>query len=120
MPDFRRDRLTWVAYGVLAWFAYLQATPGLVIVYLRDELDLSKAVGGLNVVAFAAAPWVQDVSAQVITHPVDIPISRAQQPLHSVRRHRAGLLGPGGPRLGQLQLPRADAGTARHPGPPAP
>ena len=37
--EFRRDRLTWIAYVVLAWFAYLQAAPGLVIVHLRDELD---------------------------------------------------------------------------------
>ena len=34
----RRDRLTWVLYVLLAWFAFLQAAPGLVIVYLRDEL----------------------------------------------------------------------------------
>ena len=27
--EFSRDRLTWVAYGLLAWFAYLQAAPGL-------------------------------------------------------------------------------------------
>jgi predicted MFS family arabinose efflux permease len=52
--EFRRDRLTWIAYVVLAWFAYLQAAPGLVIVHLRDELDLSYATGGLHVGAFAA------------------------------------------------------------------
>ena len=51
---FRRDRLTWIAYLLLAWFAYLQAAPGLVIVYLRDELDLSYSTGGLHVAAFAA------------------------------------------------------------------
>ena len=51
---FRRDRLTWVAYVVLAWFAYLQAAPGLVIAHLRDELDLSYSTGGLHVAAFAA------------------------------------------------------------------
>jgi hypothetical protein len=34
--EFRRDRLTWVAYALLAWFAYLQAAPGLVIAHLRD------------------------------------------------------------------------------------
>jgi MFS family permease len=51
---FRRDRLTWIAYVVLAWFAYLQAAPGLVIVHLRDELDLSYSTGGLHVAAFAA------------------------------------------------------------------
>jgi hypothetical protein len=39
--EFRRDRLTWIAYALLAWFAYLQAAPGLVVGHLRDELDLS-------------------------------------------------------------------------------
>src|ERR687894_1831703 len=52
--EFRRDRLTWIAYVVLAWFAYLQAAPGLVIVHLRDELDLSYSTGGLHIAAFAA------------------------------------------------------------------
>jgi MFS family permease len=58
---FRRDRLTWIAYVVLAWFAYLQAAPGLVIVHLRDELDLSYATGGLHVAAFAAGSTVAGV-----------------------------------------------------------
>src|SRR5919112_885798 len=51
---FGRDRLTWIAYVMLAWFAYLQAAPGLVMVHLRDELDLSYSTGGLHVAAFAA------------------------------------------------------------------
>src|SRR5215217_9151762 len=50
---FRRDRLTWIAYLLLAWFAYLQAAPGLVIAHLRDELDLSYSTGGLHIAAFA-------------------------------------------------------------------
>ena len=58
---FRRDRLTWVAYVVLAWFAYLQAAPGLVIVHLREELDLSYSMGGLHVGAFAAGSTVAGV-----------------------------------------------------------
>ncbi len=60
---FRRDRLTWVAYVMLAWFAYLQAAPGLVIGYLRDELDLSYSTGGLHVAAFAAGSLVAGVVA---------------------------------------------------------
>jgi MFS family permease len=56
--EFRRDRLTWVAYLMLAWFAYLQAAPGLVIVHLRDELDLSYSTGGLHVAAFAAGSLI--------------------------------------------------------------
>jgi MFS family permease len=56
--EFRRDRLTWVAYALLAWFAYLQAAPGLVVGHLRDELHLSYATGGLHVAAFAAGSLV--------------------------------------------------------------
>jgi MFS family permease len=58
---FRRDRLTWVAYLVLAWFAYLQAAPALVIGHLRDELDLSYSTGGLHVAAFAAGSLLAGV-----------------------------------------------------------
>ena len=58
---FRRDRLTWVAYVVLAWFAYLQAAPALIIVHLRDELDLSYSTGGLHIAAFAAGSTVAGV-----------------------------------------------------------
>src|SRR4051794_8683686 len=56
--EFRRDRLTWVAYVVLAWFAYLQAAPGLVIAHLRDELHLSYSAGGLHVAAFAVGSLI--------------------------------------------------------------
>jgi MFS family permease len=63
---FRRDRLTWIAYLMVAWFAYLQAAPGLVIVHLRDELDLSYSTGGLHVAAFAAGSMVAGlISAQL-------------------------------------------------------
>jgi MFS family permease len=58
LSDFRRDRLTWVVYGMLAWFAYLQAAPGLVVVHLRAEFGLSYAVGGMHVAAFAAGSMV--------------------------------------------------------------
>ena len=59
--EFRRDRLTWVAYLMLAWFAYLQAAPGLVVPHLRDELGLSYSAGGLHVAAFAAGSLVAGV-----------------------------------------------------------
>ena len=52
--EFQRDRLTWLAYALLAWFAYLQAAPGLVVPHLRDELDIGYTIGGLHVAAFAA------------------------------------------------------------------
>ena len=52
--EFRRDRLTWIAYALNAWFAYLQAAPGLVIGHLRDEHDLRYTTAGLHVAAFEA------------------------------------------------------------------
>ncbi len=54
MPTFVRDSLTRVGYVMIAWFAYLQASPGLVVPHLRDELGLSYLVGGLHVAAFSA------------------------------------------------------------------
>ncbi|CAI9419076.1 MFS transporter [Nocardioides sp. T2.26MG-1] len=67
MPQvFVRDRLTWVMYLVLGWFAYLQAAPGLVVPHLREELGLSYSTGGLHVAAFAAGSMLGGlVSAQV-------------------------------------------------------
>jgi fucose permease len=54
MPVFVRDPLTRVGYVMIAWFAYLQASPGLVVPHLRDELGIGYLVGGLHVAAFAA------------------------------------------------------------------
>ena len=68
MAEFRRDRLTWIAYVMLAWFAYLQAAPGLVIAHLRDELDLSYSTGGLHVTAFAAGSIVAGVISARLEH----------------------------------------------------
>ncbi len=62
-PSFQRDRLTWVAYLMLAWFAYLQAAPGLVVPHLRDELGLSYSVGGLHIAAFAAGSLVAGLAS---------------------------------------------------------
>ena len=61
--EFRRDRLTWVAYGLLAWFAFLQAAPGLIVPHLRDELDLSYSIGGLHVASFAAGSVIAGLVA---------------------------------------------------------
>jgi MFS family permease len=63
VAEFRRDRLTWVAYVLLAWFAYLQAAPGLVVAHLREELDLNYSTGGLVVAAFAAGSMVAGVTS---------------------------------------------------------
>ena len=61
--SFHRDRLTWLAYALLAWFAYLQAAPGLVVPYLRDELDIGYTTGGLHVAAFATGSMLAGLTA---------------------------------------------------------
>ncbi len=53
VPRFARDRFTWLAYLMLAYFAYQQATLGPLMPFLRDELHLSYTVGGLHLSAFA-------------------------------------------------------------------
>ena len=70
--EFRRDRLTWIAYALNAWFAYLQAAPALVIAHLRNELDLSYATAGLHMAAFAAGSMV----AGAISAPLERALGR--------------------------------------------
>jgi fucose permease len=63
VEPFRRDRLTWLTYLMLAWFGYLQATPGLVVPHLREELGLSYSAGGLHVAAFACGSFTASLLA---------------------------------------------------------
>ena len=48
---------------MLAWFAFLQAAPGLVVPHLRDELDIGYGVGGLHVAAFATGSILAGLTA---------------------------------------------------------
>jgi MFS family permease len=65
---FHRDPVTWVAYVLVAWFAYLQAAPGLVIPYLRTELHLSYSSGGLHVAAFALGSMAAGLASARLEH----------------------------------------------------
>jgi MFS family permease len=65
-PRFRRDRLTWVAYGLLAFFAYLQAAPGLVLPHLREELHLDYSTAGFHVAGFAVGSLAAGLTAAPI------------------------------------------------------
>ncbi|MCC6612408.1 MAG: MFS transporter [Anaerolineae bacterium] len=51
---FRRDRLTWLLYALLSYYAYMQALISPALNFLGDEIDLSFSVRGLHVTAFAA------------------------------------------------------------------
>lgn len=50
---FVRNRFTWLAYLMTAYFAYLQAALGPLMPFLRAELGMSYTVGGLHFSAFA-------------------------------------------------------------------
>lgn len=50
---FRRDRLTWAAYAMLAYYMFVPAALGPLLPFLRAELNLSYTVGGLHLSAFA-------------------------------------------------------------------
>ncbi|MBE7552083.1 MAG: MFS transporter [Anaerolineales bacterium] len=50
---FNRDRLTWMAYFLLAYYAYTQAALGPLMPFLRSELTLNYTVAGLHLSAFA-------------------------------------------------------------------
>ena len=64
MPHgFLRDRVTWLGYAMLGGFAYLQASPGLIVPHLRDELHLSYSAGGLHIAAFAAGSVIAGLTA---------------------------------------------------------
>jgi MFS family permease len=51
--SFSRDRFTWMAYLLAAFFTYLQASWGPLMPFLRDELKLSYTTAGLHFSAFA-------------------------------------------------------------------
>ncbi len=51
---FRRDRLTWLLYALLSYYAYMQAIVSPALNFLGDEIALSFSVRGLHATAFAA------------------------------------------------------------------
>lgn len=53
LKPFSRDRFTWMAYFMLAYYAFLLATLGPLMPFLRSELNLNYTVAGLHLSAFA-------------------------------------------------------------------
>jgi fucose permease len=70
--EFHRDRVTWLAYGMLGWFAFLQGSPGLIVPHLRAELHFGYTVAGLHVAAFAAGGTL----AGLVTAPLERRLGR--------------------------------------------
>lgn len=52
-PTFQRDRFTWLAYLLLAFFSYFLNVLGPITPFLKDELALSYTVSSLHFTAFA-------------------------------------------------------------------
>ncbi|NJN94715.1 MAG: MFS transporter [Anaerolineales bacterium] len=50
---FLRDPFTWMAYSMLAYYAYIMAILGPLMPFLRSELNLNYTVTGLHLSAFA-------------------------------------------------------------------
>jgi MFS family permease len=66
MHPFIRDRFTWLAYLMLAYYAYFQAILGPIMPFLRGELGLSYTVGGLHFSAFALGMILAGLSGDLI------------------------------------------------------
>jgi fucose permease len=52
--SFNRDRFTWLAYLLLAFYAYFLNVLGPITPFLKDELKLSYTISSLHFTAFAA------------------------------------------------------------------
>src|SRR5215211_6363851 len=50
---FRRDELTWLAFGMLGFYNYLLSALGPLMPSLREELGLSYTIASLHFSAFA-------------------------------------------------------------------
>jgi fucose permease len=61
--NFTRDRFTWLAYFMLAFYAYLQSTLGPLIPFLRDELHMNYTISGLHLSAFALGMMMAGLTA---------------------------------------------------------
>lgn len=65
---FERDRFTWLAYWMLAYYAYLQASLGPLMPFLRAELGLSYTVAGLHLSAFALGMVFAGLTGDQVAH----------------------------------------------------
>ncbi|MFN8531064.1 MAG: MFS transporter [Anaerolineae bacterium] len=88
--SFTRDRFTWLAYFLLAYFAVMQAALGPLMPFLRAELDLNYTTAALHVSAFALGMIVAGATGERLAH--------------RMGRRRLFWLGGGGMALGALGL----------------
>lgn len=65
---FVRDQVTWLIYLMLAYFAYVPAAFGPLMPFLRADLSLSYAQGGLHLTALSFGMVLVGVSGSAIAH----------------------------------------------------
>src|ERR687884_578659 len=51
--SFARDSATWMTYGLVGFFAFMETVLGPIMPFLRRELDLGYAAASLHFSAFA-------------------------------------------------------------------
>jgi fucose permease len=64
---FVRTQFTWLAYLLLGYYAYMQASVGPLMAFLRTELHLSYTIEGLHFSAFAFGAILVGVSGAYVT-----------------------------------------------------
>jgi fucose permease len=65
-PAFHRDRFTWLAYLLLAFYGYFLNILGPITPFLKDELQLSYTVSSLHFTAFAVGILLIGVGGHTI------------------------------------------------------
>lgn len=65
---FLRDRFTWLAYLMLAYYAYMQSALGPLMPFLAAELNMSYTVRGLHLSAFALGMIISGATADRLAH----------------------------------------------------
>jgi len=68
MKIFIRDRFTWLAYFMLAYYAYMQSSMGPIVPFLRDELGLNYTVSAFHLSAFAIGMMLSGLTADRLAH----------------------------------------------------
>jgi len=63
---FKRDRFTWLAYLMLAFYAYFLNVLGPITPFLKDELKLSYTVSSLHFTAFAVGILLVGVGGHLL------------------------------------------------------
>lgn len=65
-PTYRRDRYTFLAYFMLAYFAYTQVVMGPAMPFLRAELGLNYTIAGLHFSAFSSGMIIAGLTGAAV------------------------------------------------------